>query len=193
MSDQTVEKNWKRINNWLKNNAPEILTSLNGPASSAEIELLENHTHSILPDDFKRGLFVHNGQNIDGPPFVNLHFLLPIDQIIEAWDLQKELLDSNNFEGIRAEEHPKVKSDLWNTGWIPFSSDYAGDYICVDLNPSISGHHGQVFLKRNDHPVRTCLARNYNSWLEKIINAMSVQSALARNSECEINIPFVEG
>lgn len=193
MSELSVEENWQRIDYWLKTNAPEILKTLNGPASNADLELLENHTNSVLPDDFKSSLLVHNGQSIDGPALLNLHMLLPVEQIVEAWDMHKEVFESTDFEGIGAEEHPKVKSDLWNTSWIPFTSDFAGDYMCVDLDPNVSGHIGQVFLKGDDHPARTCLARSYNSWLQKLAAAMTADSSFDCASGYGICLPYEEG
>ncbi|GME79837.1 unnamed protein product [Ambrosiozyma monospora] len=36
---------------------------------------------------------------------------------------------------------------MWSSKWIPITSDGAGDYECIDLNPTWKGRWGQVILR----------------------------------------------
>jgi len=53
---------WARIDDWLRGNVPELLTTLQPGATEAQIRDLEEHLSIQLPEDVKASHRIHYGQ-----------------------------------------------------------------------------------------------------------------------------------
>ncbi len=61
-----VNRQWRRIERWLRENAPRTYASLGAPGRAGTIALAEAQTGLELPDDLRASLLRHNG--VSGPP-----------------------------------------------------------------------------------------------------------------------------
>ena len=98
---------WTRIENWLADNAPEILENLNPGATEEEIKRTEEFLGVSFPEDFKDSYLIHNGQKpyVDTPDgqqwkdycLMDMWQLLSLDRIKHEWSIWKELLDTGGL------------------------------------------------------------------------------------------------
>jgi cell wall assembly regulator SMI1 len=136
----------------------------------------------LLPEDFKTWLSIHNGQ--DGRfQLVAPWELIPIDGIIlEAQQMHQVFSDDTENS---VETRGAVKSMLWNTAWIPFASDNAGNFYCLDLDPAPKGNYGQVILWASDPPYVEVIAPSYRAWLEQYQSDLEAGKFVWNNLENE--------
>lgn len=137
---------WQKIQQSLLAIAPSIGESFQKPAEEAQIKALEDVITQPLPESFKEYLRTFNGQEQSDSPhyFMGYNLLLPIDEIIETYQMQVE-----DFEGesIADDINPnKIQPVLWDKGWVPFTDFEATTRICIDLNPATNGVKGQVIM-----------------------------------------------
>ena len=98
---------WTRIENWLADNAPEILENLNPGATEEEIKRTEEFLGISFPEDVKDSDRIHNGQKpyVDTPDgqqwkdycLIDMWQLLSLDRIKHEWSIWKELLDTGGL------------------------------------------------------------------------------------------------
>ena len=97
---------WTRIENWLADNAPEILENLNPGATEEEIKRTEEFLGISFPEDVKDSDRIHNGQKsyFDTPDrqqwdycLIDYRHLLSLDRIKHEWSIWKELLDTGGL------------------------------------------------------------------------------------------------
>ena len=116
-----VESSWKRIDKWLKANAPDMLAALAPGASDAQIADVEQKLKVTFPEDVRASWRVHDGGEDIG--------LLPSS---EAGDMAYSLLSlkemARDFKSMRA-----WRDMGWENGWLPIATNGGGDYQCVDL------------------------------------------------------------
>ncbi|MFF4614357.1 hypothetical protein [Nonomuraea jabiensis] len=67
-----VNRQWRRIERWLRENAPRTYASLGAPGRAGTIALAEAQTGLELPDDLRASLLRHNG--VSGPPRARFSF-----------------------------------------------------------------------------------------------------------------------
>lgn len=163
-----MEQIWKKFEEWLMQNWPEGLSSLNPPASDAQIAQLEAQLNVKLPADFIACLKVHNGQSgyasiIDGMEF------LSCEEIYSQWIVWKELLDGGDFKDFSSEPDGGIKDDWWNSKWIPFTHNGAGDHLCIDLDPATSGSVGQVISMWHDMADRELKAKSFMEYFQAYV------------------------
>jgi cell wall assembly regulator SMI1 len=81
--------------------APLVYEDLNDGATQEQIEKLERVIGAKLPIDFVEFYKIHNGQTpIKFDPDISLFDhakLMSIDEIIEVWQMWKELVDAGEF------------------------------------------------------------------------------------------------
>lgn len=86
---------------------------------------------------------------------------LSIDAALALLDELDAALDTGCFDDQRnLKSDPGVARCWWSRHWIPFLSDQAGTYVCIDTGPAEGGDSGQVILFEHDSPVRRLLARS---------------------------------
>ena len=166
---------WQKIQQSLLAIAPSIGKSFQKPAEEAQIKALEDAIAQPLPKSFKEYLRTFNGQEQSDSPhyFMGYNLLLPIDEIIETYEMQVE-----DFEGesIADDINPnKIQPVLWDKGWVPFTDFEASTRICIDLNPASNGVKGQVIMLypgidyQSDEVV---LANSFEEFTQKIWNIL---------------------
>ena len=148
------------------------------PAEESQIKALEDAIAQPLPESFKEYLRTFNGQEQSDSShyFMGYNFLLPIDEIIETYQMQVE-----DFEGesIADDINPnKIQLVLWDKGWVPFTDFEATTRICIDLNPATNGVKGQVIMLypgidyQSDEVV---LANSFEEFTQKIWNILDAK------------------
>lgn len=153
-----------RIDNFVE------LLNLQPGASEQELRRLEETLGVTLPEEFKSFYSVYNGQIWNSgvePVIINLYFSL-IAEIIDNWTfLQKEFDPDNDLEPEIGEE---LKQVLWHSKWIPIAENGAGDYLCIDTDPSEKGKIGQILYYYHDWGNRSIEANNLFDFIEICLN-----------------------
>ena len=169
---------WQKIQQSLLAIAPSIGKSFQKPAEEAQIKALEDVIAQPLPESFKEYLRTFNGQEQSDSPhyFMGYNLLLPIDEIIETYQMQVE-----DFEGesIADDINPnKIQPVLWDKGWVPFTDFEATMRICIDLNPATNGVKGQVIMLYpgiDYQSDKVVLANSFEEFTQKIWNILDAK------------------
>lgn len=161
-----METIWRRIEAWLAANAPELLGSLNGGATSRELQETEAFLGVELPEDVRASFRIHNGQRDVAAGFIDGWEMLALERVRDEWRVWKELLDSGDFDGIASEPDGPIRSDWWNPKWIPLTYSGSGDHHCLDLSPAAGGTTGQIIVMWHDDPRRPLIAASFREWLQ---------------------------
>lgn len=188
---------WNRLENWLEQNAPDILANLNPGASLQEIEAIQNILGE-LPEDYIASCLIHNGQKQESPGLIpsgvgsigGALIALGVSKdssfhtVLGEWTMLKELYDSDPFfreEGDRLGN--AIKNRWWVPRWIPITSSGGGDYDCLDLDPGEDGEWGQIITFYHDayadQPVQTS---SFRAWLEQIVEGLE-QGSIVNDEE----------
>jgi len=164
-----MKEAWNKFEVWLKSNFSAAYQDLNDPIKESEIAALEAITSIKLPEEFISFLKVHNGQSGDSGWIIGGSELLSSERIIEEWTVWNDLLQSGNFKGYEEDRSNGVKSDWWNPKWIPFTYDGGGNHLCIDLDPSENGTHGQVITMWHDDGEREVKAKSFGAWFSQYV------------------------
>ncbi|HEY9779743.1 MAG TPA: SMI1/KNR4 family protein [Leptolyngbyaceae cyanobacterium] len=166
---------WTRIENWLADNALEILENLNPGATEEEIERTEEFLGVAFPEDVKDSYRIHNGQKscfdtLDRQQWdyclIDYWHLLSLARIKDEWGVWKEILDRGGLgDNYMTLENGEV-CECWNPRWIPLTSNFCGDHHCLDLSPSLRGTKGQIIQMWHDIDIRGIVAPSFKAWLE---------------------------
>ncbi|MFG6196687.1 hypothetical protein [Nonomuraea sp. JJY05] len=82
-----VDRQWRRIERWLREHAPRTYASLGAPGRAGTIALAEAQTGLEFPDDLRASLLRHNGMS--GPPAARFGFggeqVLGVREIRDQW------------------------------------------------------------------------------------------------------------
>jgi len=165
----TVPESWSRLDPWFMDHPDELPGGLNVGASDEDIRSLEAELDIELPEDFSESLKIHDGQPGIAGDFFDGDSLLSIRGILGAWKVWHELVVSGDFEGCSAEPDDGIKDDWYNLKWIPFTSNGAGDHLCLDFDPAEGGTVGQVIRVWHDDDQRTLVARSFREWLHRFV------------------------
>lgn len=139
-------------------------------ASEEDFLLVEETLGVTLPEEMKSLYRIHNGQvwELWSNPFVRNLTLSPTSEIIDNWKFLQEEFDSG--DGLELENEAEIKPLLWNAKWIPISENGAGDYLCIDTDPSDSGVVGQVLYFWHDWGDRSIEAKSLFEFIEICLN-----------------------
>ncbi len=162
-----MKKIWKRIEAWLEQNAPEILSTLQPGASAADIKQAERALSCKFPKALAESYRIHDGKRSGGALF-DEYELLSLDYMVSEWKVLKELLDDGTFDDTGSMKNvvaSQIKFAWWNPLWIPIASNSSGDFWCVDLDPSPSGKIGQIISFVHTDPARELIAKDFETWL----------------------------
>jgi cell wall assembly regulator SMI1 len=168
---------WSRIELWLRENAPQVLGTLNPGATKEQIEQIETKLAVALPRDMKESYRIHNGQSVnpvDGSVLVLIDGfeLLSLEALAEIWAGWKQMLEQGMFKGIQSEPSGPVQPFWWSNLWIPVTDNGYGDHYCVDLDPGPGGLVGQIISVWHENPHRVVLAPSFRQWLDRFANAL---------------------
>jgi cell wall assembly regulator SMI1 len=176
-----VSESWDRIVSWLRSNAPSELENLGLPATLDELEAAAVQLGVPLPGDFSDFYQIVNGTHPEGASSAILpagdewdmaFSPLSLAQVVDAWAMQKELLEMGDFSGLDAEASEGVAADWWNVGWIPFAGNGGGDYYCVDTAPADGGTAGQVISHSHESGERRKLADSLAQYLDELAESL---------------------
>jgi cell wall assembly regulator SMI1 len=150
----------ERLDKWLAENRSEYYQKLNPGANDEDMAELEEIIDAPLPDDLKSFLKWRNGQ--DGRNFKSLYYnymLMDTEEIAESVEINNSMLENEEFD----------KANWWNTQWIPFLQNGAGDYYCIDLAGSFGGTKGQVIEYNHDYEGRDIQHPSFDAWLQTLV------------------------
>ncbi|MFD1937999.1 SMI1/KNR4 family protein [Nonomuraea mangrovi] len=103
-----VDAQWRRLERWLRRNAPVTYASLRGPGRARTIAVAESQTGLRFPDDLRASLLRHNGGMPLGP---DKGVGLGIREIRDGW---RSMCRGDMVEG----DDPRA--EYWNGRMIPF-------------------------------------------------------------------------
>jgi cell wall assembly regulator SMI1 len=169
-----MERIWLRLEAWLRQNAPDIYSTLQPGATEDELQTVEGELSVRLPKSVKGFYRIHNGQSTDKYGFTARHFLYGwqtphLKRVVQQWKQWKEVLDKGDFDGIQSEPDKDVQSDWWNVKWIPVTQNSSGDHLCLDLDPCKGGRVGQIITVWHDAPERSVVGKTFQEWVERFV------------------------
>lgn len=182
-----INNNLEKVEQLLKDMAPQLASSLAKPASLKEIEELERMVKQKFPDDFKALYLWHNGfcndENLNlfyGFSFESLEGILKQTFTPEA-DCPLRFAD----DGID-------KSCLWNSNWVLFAHDWGGNRLCLDLSPADNGHFGQIIFIDEDNAIGILVAESTEKLVADFINDMENGLYFLNEDALDDGVEFLE-
>lgn len=172
-----MEEILERIENWLRNNAPQVLKTLQSGASKGQISELEEFLAVKFPDDVKSLYLIYNGQSsFDCGLLDDLEFL-SLERIKDEWSVWKELLDDGIFQDDDGQDQGSnpdlgIRNVWWSPQWIPLTYDGSGNHYCLDLNPAEGGTNGQIITMWHDDDERKIVAPGFRAWLQQYADGL---------------------
>lgn len=145
---RAVNRQWRRIEKWLRANAPKSHRALAKPARARTIALAETQMGTRFPDDLKASLLRHNG----GLAVLG-HWAHGVRSIRDTWRMLCGI-DSVDVDG-------DARGDWWDGRMIPFAADGSGNYLVVDSvqrDIGNSDHEGSMDFTFGDVPIRSYYA-----------------------------------
>jgi cell wall assembly regulator SMI1 len=140
---------------------PDVLPTLNPPATEKQIASFEAAVSQKLPEDIKTAYRWHNGcrclpGEISAPLSNEAYFLiyggrwLSLDEIVTQWHVQNEIAEGDDYF-FTQEDDPDQWSKLvarpwcWPPVlWLPLSREYHDAHTYIDLLPGPKGRAGQL-------------------------------------------------
>jgi cell wall assembly regulator SMI1 len=166
-----IVESWKRIEKWLKGNAPNW-KPLKKAATEAQIKHLEKELGVTLPEDFKLSYRRHNEAEDLFPETDISYSLIPTTQILSDWKMLNGLVESGDFDNRKATSDTGIQKKWWTPDWIPFASNGGGDYFCLDLKPLKKGTVGQIISVNHESGERRLQAPSFAHWLFDFANQL---------------------
>lgn len=159
-----IQNLWKDIESWFKENAPIILDSLGDGASDQQINEFETSIGTMLPNDYKESLRIHNGD-----VYFHSYNYLSIDRALKKWSMMTELNQDGTFEGNEVEgaERGLIQNAWWHSKWIPFAEDSGGNMLCIDMAPGINGTKGQIIKMEIQSGPSATGHKSFLDWLRR--------------------------
>lgn len=162
-----MDELWTRLEDFLKQNAPEVYGSLAPGATEAEVADAEETCGVTFPPDVRQSYLRHDGQANEGYNFIPGYFYLYALREMYAGEVE----EGNNEVNPESVTDPRVKRVWDDPAWISFAGDIGGNRIRLDFDPLPGGTVGQVLLEDHEeggvHPV---LAPSFTAWLGGIIS-----------------------
>jgi cell wall assembly regulator SMI1 len=156
---------WKRIEDWLKQNAPDQFAAMQPGAPEADIKKAEKALSCELPGEFKESCRIHDGMRAGVGPLVAGWRLLSLATIVKEWQALEKAAGNGASDDTNGGSDVQIKPVWWNRRWIPIASNSSGDFVCVDLAPQRVGKSGQVISYLHADPARKLMARDVKIWL----------------------------
>ena len=192
-----LDLSWNRIKKWSKMRCPELVDTLNKPASILALDAFELHVGFQLPPAVRDYFLVHDGQELesDGDGLLFGLHLLPIDDVLEQYQFWRSVDDDQQINGnqyilSRMKSIPPgwIKTSYSNPAWLPLATDRMGNYIGVDLDPpedSSGAIPGQVILfgRDIDTKIVVCNSDGSGGWGK----FFSFFADLLENNQCSFS------
>ncbi|GAB1822830.1 SMI1/KNR4 family protein [Herbidospora sp. RD11066] len=114
-----INREWRRLETWLKENAPLTYADLGEPATPEQIATAENVMGRRFPGELRASLLRHNG---GGMSFFG-HPLLPADRIAATW---------TQFCLADRKQDADPRRQGWDGQMIPFATDGRIGHLVLD-------------------------------------------------------------
>lgn len=166
---RAVNRQWTRIERWLKANAPATRRTLAPPARGRTIAIAEAQMGLRFPDDLRASLLRHNGALASGvtPGFGLLaRRMLGVREIRDTW---RELC------GI---EGPRPRPRWWEGRMIPIASDLTGGRLVVDSTGRGVGEIGEE--GKADFTPGGVRIRSHYALLKRTADALEADGTVGR-------------
>ncbi|MBG0829325.1 SMI1/KNR4 family protein [Planomonospora sp. ID67723] len=149
---RAVNRQWARIERWLRANAPSSHRTLAPPARARTIAIAEAQMGLRFPDDLRASLLRHNGSVPVGKVW-GFGFLMNENMSVRAIrDTWRGLCE------IDAEDVTDPRSEWWDGRMIPIGADGLGNHLVVDSarrDVGESDHEGNLDFRPGDVPIRS--------------------------------------
>lgn len=159
---------WRRLERWATELDARL--DLNPGCDEGELDALELEIGHPLPEDFRAFYRIHDGQK-RGADF-GLIYGLPLMSLAEIaesrrrWDEIAATWSDHAHQRCLSGE--RVKPLYANRMWVPFTHDWGGNHLGLDLDPGPTGLVGQVINFGRDEQDKYVLADSFTAmwgWL----------------------------
>jgi len=186
---------YERLERWLAAHRPEILANLLPPADDGELARLQTTIGARLPPSFLNLYRWRNGQRDlgQGGAFYGLAFL-SIPDVIGQWEAWNEVIRGMSEADMRSLDESQssvvpgvVKERYANPLWIPFSHDWGGNHLGVDLDPGPNGRVGQVINFGRDEEAKFVLGQTVDDFIDRIATELEAGNFVIDEEEDGFN------
>ncbi len=166
-----MDEIWTRLESFLRQNAPQVYSSLAPGATEEEIADAEDACGVTFPSDVQQSYLRHDGQNDDRYCFVpNFFSFLSLLEVVDNWESNIANLEMLAGE-LRGEGASLgVKPVTLDAAWIPFAWNIGGNQICLDYDPTKIGVVGQIIEYDYEADGQRLLAPDFKTWLGEIVS-----------------------
>lgn len=147
---------------------------LNAGAEKEDIAEAESLLEVSIPDEVKDLYYTHNGETADSPGvFFGIEFM-PLEEVIDEIEFNKEESDAEEFleYGPNIEPEGAIKSRVYHDKWMPIGSDGGGNFLAVDLDPGENGKFGQIINYGSDEETFYVIAESLSDLLAFIVKSI---------------------
>lgn len=146
----------EKLDTLLKQYRPAYYEKLLPGLAISEITAFEEVLGFSLPQDYKDLYQWRNGQSTSY--YEAFHWN-------QTWMSNKEVKGSISDLNALLRGGDFEKTNWWNSMWIPFLSNGAGDHFCLDIAGVFTGQKEQIIEFRHNHAERKIVAPNMAIWL----------------------------
>jgi cell wall assembly regulator SMI1 len=172
----------RKLESWLKQNAPGRYRSLLPGATQKELQACEGALGLRLPGGLRELYRWHNGQGERGGylfDFQGPYSFMPLRQVQEVHANLSEIL------GELEELGESGRDTWWHRAWVPFL-DAGGDCLCVDAQGTLGGRVGQVIAFFHDDSTRGIEYPSLRNWLETFVTSLEAGLWRERDNALEL-------
>lgn len=159
-------KSLNELQTWMQQQAPGV--SFRPPANPDAIAHFEALSGLSIPDSLRQLLLHMDGETRTSAGMIGNWRLMSIAEIQAAWGYLTQITKKGVFEDLHPKPSPYIQRTWWHPGWIPFTTNDAGDYFCLDTAPPEPQRAGQVILFLSERPERFLIAPSLDAWLDQI-------------------------
>ena len=168
----SVITSFAKLQTWMLENVPDV--SFHPPANPDAIENFGVKSSLTLPDDLRQILLLSDGETRKSAGAIGNWRLLSIAEIQAAWGWLTQLNHKGAFNGLAPDPSPYIQDAWWHPSWVPFVSNDAGDYFCIDTQPPEEDRYGQILLFFQDRPERPLVGASLAAWLDRVTRDLSL-------------------
>lgn len=167
---------WSRIEAVLTIHAPEVKKTLAPGATETMLTEFERSIGFPLPADFRQSLKIHNGQFDPSRclKFCGVWTLLQLEDSLRESRTLCEMGQDLDRENGANPDGLWLNARWWKRSCIPFA-DCEGNYLGVDMDPSIGSDIGRVMVHVHDCVMETNHSPNYMSWLAHVAECLEAK------------------
>lgn len=166
---------WQQLMEWVQNQYPEAFLTLNPLMAPLNWDALPKRMALPIPEDFTSIYHTHNGQ----VPYTTAGIFLGLswmgfEEIKEAWlifeDIKRQLPEEPTFEWQQAFPAGHAKPIPISPLRFPFATDWCGNYLGFDFDPSEQGTPGQVISFGSDEDHVHVIAPSFEGFLRWLLD-----------------------